>query len=275
MQQKPIFRQAALERLSSPEQLDQLMPIIALRGWIALFTVIGLVLLALAWSFFDTIPTQVTGRGILIRGGQLLPVVAPVGGQIEALFVQAGDLVQPGQIIASLQPLDNAGAAPVQAVSLFTGQVVELAAARGSVVNAGETIATLEDPAKPLEAVIYVPASTGKSVQPGMAAQVSLANVGYEAYGFLRGTVRSVALFPSTAQSMLTVLANEQLVNEFMAEGTPLEVRIELIPDSTTASGYAWSSASGPPLAVNSGTLGAAIITVSERRLIELLIPGR
>ena len=68
MQQKPIFRQVALERLSSPEQLDQLMPLIALRGWVALLTLIGLVVLALAWSAFDTIPTQVTGRGILIRG---------------------------------------------------------------------------------------------------------------------------------------------------------------------------------------------------------------
>ncbi len=275
MQQKPIFRQVALERLSSPEQLDQLLPLIALRGWVALLTLIGLVLLALAWSAFDTIPTQVTGRGILMRGGQLLSVVAPLEGQIESLFVQAGDVVQPGQAIAALQPLNNAGAAPVQVVSLFSGQVVELRAARGSRVSAGDIIATLEDSTQPLEAVMYVSAAEGKSIQPGMAAQIALAHVGAEAYGFLRGTVRTVAAFPASAEAMQAVLANAQWVNEFSADGPPLEVRLALIPDSNTISGYAWSSVAGPPLAIHSGTLGEAAITVSERRLIELLIPGR
>jgi HlyD family secretion protein len=71
------------------------------------------------------------------------------------------------------------------------------------------------------------------------------------------------------------VLANEQLVREFLGAGTPLEVRIELTPDQSTPSGYRWSSSSGPPFAINSGTLCQATITLSEQRPINLVFPSR
>src|SRR6185436_5494733 len=39
--QQPIFRRVALERLSSPEQLDQLIPATTLRRWLALAARVG------------------------------------------------------------------------------------------------------------------------------------------------------------------------------------------------------------------------------------------
>src|SRR5262245_32678642 len=105
---KPIFRQVALERLSSPEQLDQMMRVTTPRGWLALLALIGLIVTVAAWSVSDTIPTEVLGRGILIRGGRLLSVIAPASGQVEALDVRVGDRVQPGQVIARVRPLAGA-----------------------------------------------------------------------------------------------------------------------------------------------------------------------
>jgi HlyD family secretion protein len=74
---------------------------------------------------------------------------------------------------------------------------------------------------------------------------------------------------------MMLTLANEQLVREFLADGTPVEVRIQLEPDPSTPSGYRWSSSSGPPFAINSGALCQATITLSEQRPINLVFPSR
>ena len=65
--QTSIFRQESLERLSSPEQLDQLMQIVHSRSWLSLAALASLVGLALAWSIFGRIPIMIAGKGILVQ----------------------------------------------------------------------------------------------------------------------------------------------------------------------------------------------------------------
>jgi len=97
-----VFRKIALEKLSSPEQLDKLVTVTHPGGWLALIG-IGLVLLfTLAWSIFGSIPTTVVGGGILIKTGGVVSVVAPVQGQIESVYVREGDTVNKGQIVARI-----------------------------------------------------------------------------------------------------------------------------------------------------------------------------
>jgi len=68
-EESKIFRKVSLERLSSPEQLDQLMTVTTPCGWISLAAIGGVILTALLWSIFGTIPKTVKSQGILIRGG--------------------------------------------------------------------------------------------------------------------------------------------------------------------------------------------------------------
>jgi hypothetical protein len=69
MSQK-LFRRKALEKLASPEQLDQLMSITTPRGWLTLLGLGVLLLAAGLWSVFGSIPTTVSGDGVLILSGQ-------------------------------------------------------------------------------------------------------------------------------------------------------------------------------------------------------------
>lgn len=66
MSDSSIFRKEALERLSSPEQLDQLMKIVTPRSWLPLVTLGGLLGMGLLWSFFGRIPITTTGRAVLV-----------------------------------------------------------------------------------------------------------------------------------------------------------------------------------------------------------------
>src|SRR5882724_8188165 len=56
--QDKLFRQTALEKLSSPEELDQLMQVTTPRGWFALAALIVLVVVAVVIGVFSVIPVR-------------------------------------------------------------------------------------------------------------------------------------------------------------------------------------------------------------------------
>jgi len=100
MEQRPLFRKVALDRLSSPEQLDQLTQVTSGKGWIAL-AAIGIVLItAVTWSVLSRIPEEVSGMGMLLKSGGVLEVVSPGSGRVVDVSVEVGDTVREGQVIA-------------------------------------------------------------------------------------------------------------------------------------------------------------------------------
>lgn len=99
---RQLFRKEAIERLQSPEQLDQLMHVTNPRGWLLLVALCSVLAVVMAWSVFGRISTKVRGEGILIKRGGVLDVVAVGSGQITALFVDVGDAVERGQIVARI-----------------------------------------------------------------------------------------------------------------------------------------------------------------------------
>jgi HlyD family secretion protein len=100
--ERSIFRKAALERLSSPEQLDYLMSITSPAGWLALAALAIIFFLIVLWGFLGRIPDSVSGRGILIRGGAVYDVAAGSDGFITQVLVKPGDQVSSGQTIATM-----------------------------------------------------------------------------------------------------------------------------------------------------------------------------
>ena len=102
-----IFRQSALERLSSPEQLDQTMRVTTPRSWIAL-SAAGLVLASgLVWSVAGSLPTSAQGFGMIVRPEGSFGVASDGGGVITFIRpLKAGDLVRKGELIATVpQPI--------------------------------------------------------------------------------------------------------------------------------------------------------------------------
>jgi HlyD family secretion protein len=407
---KSLFTKAALERLSSPEQLDMLMRVTSPIGWLALDTVGVCILIGIVWGIFGSIPNKVDGKGILIRGGTVLEVEAGATGRVTKLYVDVGDVVTQGQPVAAIGQsglslkIDNAKAllaslveqneksskaeiansksalealdkerasteqslkdyqtqlAPLEekvrnqeelkakglitesavlaarntlfgmqekisngrvrqtqitteegtirkqlqeqssmretridearrqiaelqgqmegnsrVVSSYTGRVVEVDTGPGKLVTPDARILTLETlDTTPLEGVIYIPAGDGKKVQPGMQVRVSPSTVRAEEFGFMVGTVKSISTFPSTPESMMSILANGKLVQDLTGSSAPLKVIATLELDPTTKSGYKWSSPNGPPVGVFGGTLCSASIVVSERKPIGFVIP--
>ena len=99
-----IFRQQALERLSSPEQLDLLMQIVSPKDWLPLggFTLLGV--MAILWSIFGSIPIAVTAKGVLINPRRVLQFQSPISGQLQSLKIRDGQCVKKDDILAIIDP---------------------------------------------------------------------------------------------------------------------------------------------------------------------------
>ena len=85
---KDIYRQSALDRLSSPEHLEDLMQVIGLKGWIALSGLCIILVGAVAWGVFGSIPNSVLGQGLLIKNGGIERVSTFGAGQITKVNVK-------------------------------------------------------------------------------------------------------------------------------------------------------------------------------------------
>jgi len=100
---KRIFRQAALDRLASPDQLDQLMQVTTPKSRLALSACCGLLLLALLWSVFGKIPSKVAGPGILVNEGGVFVATASSDGYVLQVEVEQDAHVDEHQLLARLQ----------------------------------------------------------------------------------------------------------------------------------------------------------------------------
>lgn len=199
MEDNPLFRKKALDKLRSPEQLNQLLTVTSPRAWLVLTPITILLVLAVAWSLVGTIQAGVSGRGALVPNDQ--------------------------------------------------------------------------EPAT-LDAVIYVPVEEGRHLMPGMTARISPATIKPEQYGSLWGQVVAVGATPATQADMTEVLHNDALAQSLVLAGQLLEVRIRLLRDVNTPTGYRWTLAQGAPLPLQAGVFCAGNVIVSQQHPIELVFPG-
>lgn len=143
----------------------------------------------------------------------------------------------------------------------------------GDLVGAGSRLVTLESEDAPITAMVYIPAAEGKKVRPGMEVYVSPTTVRAEEYGFMLGRVETASDYPVTPEGLRRVLRNQKLIAELTGESAPIEIRVTLIEDPETPSGFKWSSSEGPPMKVFSGTICSANVTVETKKPISYVLP--
>lgn len=153
------------------------------------------------------------------------------------------------------------------------GFVTELSSERGDIVSAGTRLVTISNRGEGLQMYAYLPVSKGKRVEAGMQAKVTPSTVERDIFGSVNATVISVSDLPASEAELRDKLENEQLVEQMLADGAPIEVLLQLKSDPKTASGLDWSSSVGPPIQITAGTTALATVTVREVAPIDLVVP--
>jgi HlyD family secretion protein len=458
-----------LERLNSPERLDELMQVVGAKSWIALGALGALVVIGVAWGFWGTVPVSVEGRGVLIHPRQVVDLQSPVGGILEAVTLRVGQMVKKGEELGTLDrhlerytlaqkqeelsrrtqrqthsaqlhakkvlarkdllarqrlvvekrikdtraqadsiekankkaiasrrkglreqlalfrsmserlgerverytqlekkgvinkleilqleetamntlltcqslqsqledlfvteiqtseqdmtrrhrlldleselrsidseesrlahevaEFESGSEEPLEALraevarlkakldeesrilSPYAGRVVEVTAVRGQVVTVGTRLAVLEteDPDQPLVAVVCFSVPDGKRVRVGLKAHASPTTVPRERYGSLLGVVDKVGAFPVTSQEVTRVVGNPELATALVPREGCILVFCTLERDSSTVSGYGWSSSTGPPSGLTPGTTMVTRVVVEERSPMSFVFPA-
>lgn len=374
--EKEIFRKVALERLSSPDKLDQLIQVVSSKAWLVLSLIITLMLIIILWGCFGKINIKVAADGVLLRTGGVLSVYSPVTGQISDVAVRSGTNVDRGDVVARIvvpdilneiyllkqqihdqknnynnqiehfnllqeqanftiknlqerlehrkilfakglltkdKVLETSGMLQIKIAELdnlkidrseakdkldqlidklntlhdnlvrqsrvvtpYSGKVIEVKVNNDQLVGAGDKIISLElsgKNIKNLEAILYVNFTEGKKIIKGMDALISPNIIKGEEFGSMIGKVTSVSMYPTTTESILNELGNEDLVKKLTESGPKYKVIIDLESNSNTVSGYAWTSSNGPPVKINSGTICSGTIILTKRSPISFVLP--
>ncbi|MDX2098066.1 MAG: NHLP bacteriocin system secretion protein [Leptolyngbyaceae cyanobacterium bins.59] len=162
-----------------------------------------------------------------------------------------------------------------QILSPYTGQVVEVSAQPGQVLNQGMPLAVLdvEGVSRQLVGIAYLPLKEGALLKPNMSVQITPDTVKRQEFGGILGKVKSFSSFPVTRQTVVKTVGNGQLADSLLSQGGQIEVLITLEPDTTNRSQYRWSSSQGPELTFPSGTPASVQVIVGERAPISFVLP--
>lgn len=409
-----FFRKSALEKLSTPEKLDQLIKVTSPKAWIALFTVFLALSTGIGWAILGKVKTKLNAIGVVL-GGEVHEVVSTSQGQLIKLKIAMGDKVNKGDIIADIQQPEllqqiedakavlsdrklemsklrsygsqgsvlegeiisqsrvsiqgeieserkkliflnnqlesennllskgliiksqvantkqqidaslntierlktqivetssrqhNIGFDLQQRISLqnqrisesernlqflqerfdtqskirspYNGEVVEVLTDAGVVVGAGTPLFKLknlvgDNLSNKLRGVLYVPSQDGKKIKKGMEAFVVPSTVQPQEYGFMKGKITYVSDFPITQQGMMTSVKNDQLAKGLLSSGPLFEVHVEFEKDEKSFSGFKWTSANGPDIAIKEGTSCMGKITIKQENPAAIVVPA-
>ncbi len=99
LKQSKIFRQEAVEHLTSPEELDYAIKVVKPQAWLSVSAMGFLVAVAAIWSGYGRIPLTVTGEGILIRPRHVVQFQSPSSGPLLTLKVKPGEFIKKGDVL--------------------------------------------------------------------------------------------------------------------------------------------------------------------------------
>jgi biotin carboxyl carrier protein len=265
-----IFRAEALHAVESADATDAMSTVVRPAAWMVLGAVALVVASAVVWAFTGRINSVVSAEGILLRGGEVLAIDSPVSGTVRSVSLKVGDTVEVGDEVASI----GTSAAAVPVLATRAGSVTSIEAYPGQEIVAGGFIGTIEQPDRPLVAVVFAPVGAIDNARAGMPVEVIPVNVQVEEYGYLAGTVESVDYLPASREAIMAVLQDAELVERFLKNGPPVIVRVTLREDRQNPSGYAWSASAGPADTLVSGLECDVRVVLSRDRPITKVFPG-
>ncbi|MBQ9716603.1 MAG: DUF2118 domain-containing protein [Clostridia bacterium] len=258
-----LYRKNALERISSPDQLDKALKITSPLSWLALIGVTLIVAAAVIWSVFGSIPVTLTAQGIVSPPSATNAVYSHETGTVADVRVENGDRISKGDVLLTY----TSGSGSVQElVSDQDGVVSLIRAEAGTAFVHGEDVIRLAPETDSRQVVVcYVPLAYVVSLKEDMKVQVSLASVDSQSLGFMEARISNIDSFASSADGMAHVIGyGNGLDSMFLSGGAVAAVTCILTEDSSTVSGYAWSNKNGGEVTVPTGSMVTAKIILDE-----------
>lgn len=291
-----LFRKSSLERISSPERLNEYIKITNPGIWSVLLGCMALLIAVGFWGFYGSIPDSVRAQGVMFPQNGTTSVIPAAGGRISDMRIKVGDFVEAGQIIAvipqediirqinelrgNLKPdqkriavlmneYENSSLiiSPVSGIVLAAKSVNETV----SSVEAVARIVRQEKYADDKQIICYIPTSTAKKLKEGMEVQVSPDFAPREEYGYMQGHITNIGTYPVSQADVLSAVGSQQYAEGLLLQGSSVEVRVTLTVEPDSRNKIKWSNKKGETLQLSIGTNCNMLIIVNNYKPYELV----
>lgn len=247
-----LYRKSALEKISSPEQLDKALKVTSPSSWIVLLGVTLIIIVTVVWSIVGTIPTTVSAPGIISSPVGTNAVYTGDSGKVVAILVHDGSEVHLGDAVLNYQTGNN------EIKSIYSDQVGTvsqiLVSSGDSITQGNEVIRVSPSTEESQVAVCYIPLAQAKKIERGMKAQIYLDSVDSQTYGHMVARVINIDARAASTAGMGYVLGNDNnLASTYQKDGAVVAVACEFYP-ADTESGYYWTNEKGEKISVTNGS---------------------
>ena len=261
------FRKQALDRLSSPEELDRLVRVSRPGTWIALAGLLLVISAVVLWATLSTITTTVSGLGFLLPEGGLIEASALRPGIVERIDVEPGQRVESGDVVARLETPEGS---ELSVTAPTDGTVAELVRAIGDFVPEGGELAILQ-PDRDLVVESFLPQSDAKEARVGDEVWVAPSSAAASEFGFARGRVARIGDIPLTDDRVDSLLESPSSARQVADLGPVIHVVVELI-SADTPSGLSWTASNGPAEPVTFGTSAQVEVVTGKQAPIDYVV---
>ena len=236
-----LYRKSALDKISSPEQLDKTLKVTSPVSWLVLIGITLIVVVAVIWSFFGYIPVTVSGNGIISSPVSTNAIYSSDSGTIVAVLVHAGTELHLGDPILRYQTGNNDIR---DLLSDQVGMVSEVLINNGDSITQGNEVVRVSPNTNGNQvAVCYIALGQKDKITRGDEAYVYIDAIDSQTYGHLYARVINIDSHASSAAGMGYVLGKDNaLVNNLQQNGAVAAVTCEFYRDDESVSGYQWSS---------------------------------
>jgi hypothetical protein len=261
-----IYRKAALERLTTPEELNEALRVTRPLDWLVLSTVALVCIAGLLWASLAKVPVTVHGQGILEPAQGTTGLYAPASGLVTDVWMREGDVAEAGEGLLRLciagcaaggnpRPAERPGK-PVHegrtvyrdVIAPFQARIVELAAANNWAAE-GSPVARIEPVNPPMLAILLVTPQSASWLQQGAAARIQLAGFAPQQVGLLQGSIGSISQSPMSDGAIAQLLRNAPQARSCIAANLRIPVKIRLaLPESAGGGRGVPLGAFHPPL---------------------------
>lgn len=98
-----LFREEAVKSSVTDKNFGDMLVVVSPKGWVALSTIVTLIVLILIWSLIGSIPDSVEGSGFILSGKRNFVVQTEEEGVIEEIYVKKGEVIEAGQLLVRLK----------------------------------------------------------------------------------------------------------------------------------------------------------------------------
>lgn len=249
-----LLKKVSQERLSSPEQIDQLMKIRSPSGWIIVSAVLILLGISCGWLLLGKIPITMPCSGNIMPTKGLAEVQSAKTFVVDEVDIHSGIQVKKDEILIKGHLTDDNQDYFIFAP--YDGVITDVYIKEGIVALQGKSLVRIEplieSGVNDLCAVVYITVDESVRVKGGEEAFISPSGISFEHYGYIRGKVETVSRYPEGEQQKIAV-------------------RIKFIPSSNGNLDYTYGHQ--PEENPKGGTPCSGYIKLGYKKPVEMFLP--